>query len=117
VFAAVGDSEKEIRRARGLCRSQVAFYASTRSYRKVLETHGWGDICDRLHGHSVKGEWDRMAAEVTEDVLDEFVVEGGWEEMGGILRRRYRNLADRVRVYLPFDGDRRWRVLAKGFRA
>jgi probable F420-dependent oxidoreductase len=116
VFAAVGESSQEIRKARVLCRKQVAFYASTRTYRKVMELHGWGDVCDRLHEHSVKGEWDRMAQEVTDDVLDEFVVEGTREEMGGVMRRRYGDLVDRVRLYLPFDGDMKWKALVGGFR-
>lgn len=117
VFAAVGDDATQIRNVRELYRSQIAFYASTRTYRKVMEIHGWGDVCDRLHEHSVKGEWDKMAGEVTDDVLGEFVVEGTWEGIGGALRDRYDGLADRVRLYLPFDGDERWSVLAAGFRA
>ena len=116
VFAAVGERD-EVRRVRGMYRSQIAFYASTRTYRKVMELHGWGDVCDRLHDLSVKEEWDRMAAEVTDDILDEFVVDGSWKEIGGILRRRYGDIVDRVRLYLPFDGDPKWKALVHGFRA
>jgi probable F420-dependent oxidoreductase len=116
VFAAVGERD-EVTKVRSLYRSQIAFYASTRTYRKVMELHGWGDVCDRLHDLSMKGEWDRMPAEVTDDILDEFVVDGSWDEVGGILRRRYNGLVDRVRLYLPFDGDPRWKALANGIRA
>jgi probable F420-dependent oxidoreductase len=117
VFAAVGDDRSEILSVREAYRGQVAFYASTRTYRKLMEMHGWGDVCDRLHEHSMKGEWDRMEAEVTDDILDEFVVEGTWDEMGGLLKKRYSGLADRVRLYLPFDGGEAWRKLVGGFRA
>ncbi len=117
VFAAVGDTKSEIENVREALRGQVAFYASTRSYRKVMELHGWGDVCDRLHALSVKGEWEKMASEVTDDMLEEFVVQGSWNEMGALLRERYSGIADRVRMYLPFDGGEKWRDLVKSFKA
>ena len=117
VFAAVGESEQEIKSVIEAYREQISFYASTRSYRKVMELHGWGDVCDRLHAFSTKGEWERMTGEISDDILAEFVVKGSWGEMGGLLKERYDGLADRVRLYLPFDGDEKWRSLVQGFRA
>jgi len=117
VFAAVGDDESEIHSARSAMRQQIAFYASTRSYRKVLELHGWGDVGDRLHALSVRGDWAAMGKEVTEEMLDEFVVQGSWSEIGKIVKGKYGGLADRVRMYLPFDGDEKWRTMISGFRA
>jgi probable F420-dependent oxidoreductase len=115
-FAAVGRDEKEIRSVRNHYRGQIAFYASTRTYRKVMELHGWGDICERLHELSLREEWKRMAAEVTDDVLDEFVIEGTWGEIGPALRARYEGLADRVRLYRPFDGRDEWKSLPEAFK-
>ena len=116
VFAAIGDDESEIGAVTEAMRQQIAFYASTRSYRRVLELHGWGDVCDRLHALSVKGDWAAMGKEVTEEMLDAFVTKGSWAEIGDLVGRKYRGLADRVRMYLPFDGDERWRTLRSGFR-
>ncbi len=117
VFAAVGGNEKEVDNVRNAYREQIAFYASTRTYRRLMELHGWADVCDRLHEHSVKGEWDKMAGEVSEEMLDEFVVEGRWDEIGPALTKRYAGIVDRVRLYLPFDGDENWKGLVAGFRA
>jgi probable F420-dependent oxidoreductase len=117
VFAAVGANEREVDNVRKAYREQIAFYASTRTYRKLMELHGWGDVCDRLHGQSVRGEWDRMADEVSDEMLDEFVVEGRWDEIGRMLEKRYDGIVDRVRLYLPFDGDESWKGLVAGFRA
>ena len=117
VFAAVGEEAKEIDAVKESYREQIAFYASTRTYRRLMELHGWGDVCDRLHEHSVNGRWNKMAGEITEEMLQEFVVDGRWDEIGGLLRRRYGDLADRVRLYLPFDGSEGWRRLVEGFRA
>jgi probable F420-dependent oxidoreductase len=117
VFAAVGETQKEIRSVREAYRGQIAFYASTRTYRGLMELHRWGDVSDRLHALSVTGEWGRMAGEVTDDMLDQFVVEGRWDEIGQKLKSRYGGLADRVRLYLPFDGAEKWRAALTGFRA
>ena len=116
VFAAVGDDESQIRNVREAYRSQIAFYASTRTYRALMEFHGWGDVCDRLHAYSVKGEWDRMGAEISEEILDEFVVDGTWGEIGKRIERRYVDTVDRVRLYVPFDGSPEWKTLVEGFR-
>jgi probable F420-dependent oxidoreductase len=117
VFAAVGETQSEIRNKREAYRGQLAFYASTRTYRRLMELHGWGDICDRLHALSLRGKWEMMASEVTDEMLDQFVVEGGWGEIGGRLKERYGGLVDRVRLYLPFDGDGNWMRLVEDFRA
>jgi probable F420-dependent oxidoreductase len=117
VFAAVGTSRREIESVRELYRDQIAFYASTRSYRSVMELHGWGDVCDRLHELSMKGEWKRMPLEITGEVLEEMVVEGTWEDIGEVIKKRYAGILDRVRLYLPFDGDEAWRTLVRGFKA
>ena len=116
VFAAVGGTSREIENVKESYRGQVAFYASTRTYRKVMELNGWGDICDRLHELSTKGEWEKMASEIGDDVLEEFVVQGEWSEIGRIIENRYKGFADRVRLYLPFDGDDKWKDLVAGFR-
>jgi probable F420-dependent oxidoreductase len=116
IFAAVGDDEAQVKSVREAYRSQIAFYASTRTYRGLMEFHGWGDVCDRLHQHSVKGEWNKMGAEINEDILDEFVVEGTWDEVGRRIKDRYGDTVDRARLYLPFDGSPGWKAMVAGFR-
>ena len=117
VFAAVGEDDGQIRSVREAMRQQISFYASTRSYRRVLEAHGWGDVGERLHALSVRGEWAAMGKEVSDEMLEELVVQGSWSEIGESVRTKYTGLVDRVRLYLPFDGDPNWRKLADGFRA
>jgi probable F420-dependent oxidoreductase len=116
VFAAVGEKEAEVKGLKEFYRNQIAFYASTRSYRRVMELHGWGDICDRLHALSVSGRWEKMGEEIGEDVLREFVVEASWEGAAAALNARYRGLVERVRLYKPFDGGPEWSRLLAGFK-
>jgi len=117
LFAAIGGDESEVKGVREAMREQIAFYASTRSYKKVLELHGWGNVGEKLHSLSLKGEWAAMGKELTDDMLDEFMVQGSWSEIGSIVGRKYDGLVDRVRMYLPFDGNEKWRTLVNGFRA
>ena len=117
VFGAIGENESEVRAVREAMRQQISFYASTRSYKRVLALHGWGDIGERLHSLSVKGEWAAMGREVTDEMLDEFVVQGSWSDIGSVVTEKYGGLVDRIRMYLPFDGDEKWRTLVNGFRA
>ena len=72
---------------------RIAFYASTRTYRSVMELHGWGDVCDRLHEYSARGKWDKMGSEITPDILDEFVVEASWEQIGKRITEKVRRPA------------------------
>lgn len=117
VFGAVGSTKPEIEALKQVYREQIAFYASTRTYRRVLDLHHWGDVGDRLHALSAKGDWQKMPLEVGDDMMKEFVVEGSWSEMGSILKSRYEGLADRVRLYTPFDGSAQWRTFVLSFRA
>ena len=49
VFVVTGVDEAEMAAAAAGTRKQIAFYASTPAYRKVLELHGWGELQTELH--------------------------------------------------------------------
>lgn len=109
-MAIVGETEEERAEARETVREEISFYASTRTYRKILETHGWGDVCDRLHELSVEDRWDEMPELVTDEMVDTFAVEGRWDELRDRLEDRYDHI-DRVALYKPYDGGSEWEHL------
>ncbi|HXW36462.1 MAG TPA: TIGR03617 family F420-dependent LLM class oxidoreductase [Nitrososphaerales archaeon] len=115
VFAAPGRDRAESSRLREELRGQIAFYASTRTYRQVMDLHAWGETADRLHELSMAGRWEEMGREVNDEMLSEFVVDGRWEEIGSRIRERYSGIADRVRLYVPFDGNEGWGKVVTGF--
>lgn len=86
-------------------RRRVAFYASTPGYRQVLELHGWGSLGERLHQLSRDGAWDRMAAEVPDEVLDAFVLHGSPQEIAQAVTARAAGVAARVNVSAPERSD------------
>ncbi len=101
-------------------RSQIAFYASTPSYRPVMAHHGWGETADQLAGLSRRGAWDEMGACITDEMLETFAVVAEPGSLAGAIRRRYAGLADRLTPYLPYIPGTRddfWRDLAAELKA
>jgi len=89
-------------------RDQIAFYASTPSYRPVLELHGWGDLQTELSALSRQGRWAEMGALIDDDVLDAFAVVTEPDGLAEALRRHVGGYADRVGLALPRGTDPDW---------
>jgi probable F420-dependent oxidoreductase len=97
-------------------RSQIAFYASTPSYRPVFQIHGWDQLAEDLSQMARQGEWMEMAAQINDEVLDTFAVVADPEDIGEALAKRYAGLAQRVIPYTPFQpgmNDPFWGALIK----
>jgi probable F420-dependent oxidoreductase len=84
------------------CRINVAFYASTPSYRVTLDAHGWGDLQPQLNALSKQGRWADMPGLITDEMLDAFCVRGTPEQARAELERRFDGIADRVALSLPY---------------
>jgi probable F420-dependent oxidoreductase len=100
-------------------RAQIAFYASTPSYRPVMALHGWEALAEQLSGMAPRGEWAEMAALVSDEMLETFAVVSDPAELPARLLGRYQGLVDRLGLYLPFrpgERDEFWRALVEGVR-
>ena len=116
VFVVTGESEEEIEEGREKVRAQVAFYASTPTYRTVLETHGWEDVSEELGRFARNKRWSEMPGLITDEMLGAFAVETAQDELGSALRERYTGLIDRVALYVPFvpgERDGFWRAVVE----
>ena len=97
-------------------RSQVAFYASTPAYRRVLALHGWEARAEQLSALARRQEWTEMASLVDDEMLETFALVAPAEQMSTAILERYDGLVDRVTPYLPFvPGEREsfWAGLIK----
>lgn len=112
VFVITGETEEEVEDQREKMRAQTAFYASTPSYRVVLEAHGWEYIGEELGKLARDKKWDEMPNLITDEMLRTFAVEATPDEVGLALKERYEGLIDRVALYVPFvpgEKDDFWR--------
>ena len=120
VFVVTGENAVEVEEQREKMRAQVAFYASTPTYRTVLEAHGWEDVGEELGKLARDKKWDEMPKLITGEMLDAFCVEAAPEEVGPALEERYEGLIDRVALYTPFVPDERddfWRATIESVHA
>ena len=100
-------------------RMQIAFYASTPSYRAVMDLHGWSDTAEKLSGFAAKGDWAEMPMLITDEMLNEFCLHTTEANLAADLKARYHGLADRLTLYTPFvpgEKDAWWKRLADSFR-
>src|SRR5204862_5878128 len=118
-FVIMGKDRDEIERAKGPVRQQLSFYASTRTYIGVLEAHGWGETCLRLNEKAAKGDWGGMASLITDEMLDVYAVQGSFEEVPALLRKKYDGVIDRLSFYSalrPGADDAEWRRVVAACR-
>jgi probable F420-dependent oxidoreductase len=111
-FVISSGNEEEAREQRESVRAQISFYASTPTYRTVLEAHGWEEVGERLGTMAREKKWREMPALVTDEMLAAYTVEAAPDEIGAKLRERYEGLIDRVALYIPFvagEQDGFWR--------
>jgi len=95
-------------------RTQLAFYASTPSYRPVMALHGWGEIAEQLSDHAAHGEWPKMPLLISDEMLREFCLVTAPDRLASELKARYDGIADRLALYSPFvpgEKDVFWRKL------
>ncbi len=110
VMEAVNPEQREF------IRSQIAFYASTPSYRPVMAHHGWGDVAEELSSLARRKQWGDMPKLITDEMLATFGTLADPDELPGTLIERYDGLADRLSLYHPFvpgERDDFWRHLAE----
>jgi len=101
VFAAASPFERQF------VRQQIAFYASTPSYRPVMALHGWQEQAEQLSALAARNRWGDMPDLINDEMLGTFAVLGEEGEIADLLLQRYQGLLDRLGLYLPFvPGER-----------
>ena len=99
-------------------RMQLAFYASTPSYRRVMSHHGWDEAAEKLTAHAARKEWAEMPMLITDEMLEAFVTYANSPaELPAALKKRYEGIVDRITIYTPFlpgEKDDFWREMIAG---
>jgi probable F420-dependent oxidoreductase len=98
-------------------RAQIAFYASTPSYRPVMKLHGWDGIASQLSVLAARGQWADMPGLISDEILSECAVIAPTNKLPAALTERYQGVVDRLGAYLPFlpaERDSFWKLLLQG---
>ncbi|MCZ6659096.1 MAG: TIGR03617 family F420-dependent LLM class oxidoreductase [Gammaproteobacteria bacterium] len=120
VFVVTGGTQAEMDRMLERVRKQIAFYASTPSYRAMLEYHGQEGVGRQLSKLARAGDFDDMATLISDDLLEEIAVVAPIDKLGQALWARCEGVLDRISLYdaLEFaDTADYWRTLIRDFRA
>ncbi|MBN9605106.1 MAG: TIGR03617 family F420-dependent LLM class oxidoreductase [Actinomycetales bacterium] len=96
VMIATGATDEDLAASTAIVRQRVGFYASTPSYRGVLDVHGWGEVQEGAAEIVRAKDWARLGEVITDEVLDAFAVVARPEELPARLRERYAGRATRV---------------------
>lgn len=96
IFTVTGKNDKQMEQQMQEVKSRIAFYASTPSYRIVLEMHGWQNIGDRLSQMARTNQWQDMWRVVPDEMLHEIAVVAPPDELPAKIRERYTGIADRI---------------------
>jgi probable F420-dependent oxidoreductase len=101
VFAVSGETQAEMDASAQEVRRQIAFYASTPSYRVLLAYHGYESLGHELSTLMRKDDLAAMPQLIPDALLAEVAIVASPTELPSKLRQRYEGLLQRVSLYFP----------------
>jgi alkanesulfonate monooxygenase SsuD/methylene tetrahydromethanopterin reductase-like flavin-dependent oxidoreductase (luciferase family) len=102
-FMVTGENEEEVGRAFEEVRGRIAFYGSTRTYKPVMDVHGWGDVCLELNRMQAAGQWDAMPSVITDEMVETFSTIGTHDQIVDKIRARYSGYATQIGFSMPLQ--------------
>ena len=100
VICSVGDDADS---ARAGAKPQIAFYGTTRTYKPVLDHHGFGDAIEQLRAAHARDDMAGMVAAVTDEMAETYSVNGTPKEARAKLQR-YEGFVDTIILNPPWIG-------------
>ncbi|MGE4026451.1 TIGR03617 family F420-dependent LLM class oxidoreductase [Mycolicibacterium sp.] len=97
-----GADDEQMANAEAAIRSQIAFYASTPTYRPLLQLHGWADIGEELTAMSKNGQWAKMGQLVNDDMLDAFAIVAKPADVASRIHQRFGDVFTRTSFLAPY---------------
>ncbi len=120
IFVVTGRDQAEMDKAIQETKTRISFYASTPSYKGVMELHGWDDIRTKLSQMAREGKWEAMWTEITDEMIDEIAIVGAPEELADKMKSRYNGLADRICLGWETDNPENrdlWQTIVESLKA
>ena len=104
-FLVMGEDEEELDNAYQATQRRIAFYGSTRTYKGVMDVHGWGEVCLELNRLAAAGRWDEMPSKVTAEMVETFATIGTYDQIVDRIRDRFGSYATQIGFNMPVDTD------------
>ncbi len=95
-FIATGADDEAVAKMIEWVRMRIGFYGSTRAYWPVLEQHGLEELGQKLNHMSKTNQWDKMTAEVDDDLVHLFTAVGRHDEIAGAVEKRFGGISDSI---------------------
>ena len=95
-FLVTGKDDAAVQTLFDWVRYRVAFYGSTPAYWPVFEEHGLGDLGRKLNAMTKAGAWDKIASEVSDDVVHLFAAVGRHDQIAQAIEARFGGLVDTI---------------------
>jgi probable F420-dependent oxidoreductase len=116
-FVVTGSNPEEMEAEARATKERIAFYASTPTYRPVLELHGWGDLQRDLNKLARAGEWKAMGQLIDDEILRAFAVVAPTSELPAALAQWLGGMVDRTSIGATLGSTTETRVFLDTFRA
>lgn len=97
----MGEDEEELGAAYTEAKRRIAFYGSTRTYKVVMDVHGWGEVCLELNRLASAGRWDDMPAMITDEMVEAFATIGTYDQIIGKIKSRFAGYATQIGFSIP----------------
>jgi probable F420-dependent oxidoreductase len=102
-FIITGASDDDVHKMTEFYRSRIAFYGSTRAYWPVFEQHGLQDLGEKLNHMSKTGQWESMAAQISDEVMQLFAAIGRHDQIVAEIEQHFGGQIDAVADSASYD--------------
>lgn len=96
-----GPTEADVHRSLEEQRAVLAFLYSTPAYRRTLELFGWADVGRDLQSMTRTGDWDRLRALLTDEMMTTLLPMATWEALPRVLDEWFGGLVQALVLQPP----------------
>jgi probable F420-dependent oxidoreductase len=108
VMTIVGDRDKELYAQRETVRTSMAFYGSTPNYAFIWDEAGFEGTTARIREKQKAGDFQGMAAQITDEHIAAFATESTWDGLADALGKKYGEIATRIALYNALGDNERF---------
>ena len=110
-LVATAETEADLQPKIRDARARIAFYASTPAYFAAFAHLGLDDLANKCKLLSRAQQWEELARQINDDVLQQFAVIDTYDHIGRRLRDRFQNVVTDIEFSIAVNNDREREIL------